>query len=129
MPAMKHLDNAEARLVEYAASYGKDCRGRQEEITRRLNELELRRANLQADLVEANACLARVTTYSPLEGVSHQCPRCWIKDAVATSLLPVRGTHRETKLVCSTCHTEYALADPERPAASPSIDEQDRLER
>jgi hypothetical protein len=119
---MKHHRDkiAKARLDEYAAQYATDCRVQHDDMQRQLNELELRRAHLQAHLVAVKASLTRASTYSLLEGMTYQCPRCWIMDEVASSLMPISGSQRETRLVCSSCRTEYTLQTAaERQPASP----------
>jgi hypothetical protein len=82
------------------------------QLKQELLEIQIRTKQIEAALHNADVANKRLLNYRPTLGSDYQCPDCFIKNEVRSSLraIPGKGTHDLFK--CPTCKVEIsALID------------------
>ena len=75
-----------------------------------LRQIETRKAQVEAILENTNRCHERAANFRPEIAGDFQCPNCWIRNDVKSSLKPIEGTATVDYFKCPHCdyRTSYA---------------------
>ena len=74
-----------------------------------LQEVEARKAEIEAKLHSAKLSLKRLSNFHSEDGGDFQCPRCWISNEARSSLTPILGTDSEDIFKCKVCGYKISI--------------------
>jgi hypothetical protein len=87
-------------LTEEAEYVARTLQGGASALEAELRDIEKRKAEIDAKLHAARRSQKRLLNYQPRIGRDFQCPRCWVRDEVRTTLSPVPGTDEHDIMRC-----------------------------
>jgi hypothetical protein len=100
----------ESTLTEIAAQLKERSEARAAALQHELQELEARKAVIQADLELADNARDRLKRYRPKTGGEDICPYCWMKHERQPALYAIGGgTPHEDHFRCSECRQQIAV--------------------
>jgi hypothetical protein len=94
----------ERTLIDIALQLKKSFEARQAGLRRELQELETRKAVIQAEMALADNSDTRLAQYQPGSMGDNKCPYCWMITQTLSPLYPIGGgTRDEDHFRCSNC--------------------------
>lgn len=101
----------ETHILETAADMVSRAQHRAAGLRDELELLDKRRAEVTAELSEAEQRAARLSNFKPHQGDVYHCPRCWIEEEELKPLSLKKGLEwRQDFLFCDFCALEIAAA-------------------
>jgi len=94
------------RLSQLAHQLADEARVRADYYKEQLRLLQARQAEIQTSLAAANLSRRRVAKFQTEVNGNFQCPRCWINQAMRSSLDPVAGS--SVIFRCNECDFEIS---------------------
>lgn len=102
---MTYADQLKQLAIEIANDVQERALSRKKELA----EIEIRKAQIEAQLESAQLCRNRLSSFTPEIGGDLQCPRCWVVNEARTALTPVPGGHMADQFKCKVCHQEIEI--------------------
>lgn len=100
-------------IAEYLANEAEDearrIRNRMAALDAELREVEAKKAEIEAKRRLARGAAQRFLNYQPRIGPDYQCPCCWVRDEVRSTLSPIPGTDEHDIMRCRACGTDHHI--------------------
>lgn len=98
-------------LIEEAQRVADGADNRARQFQAELDDIEAKKLAVDAALKRAKGEAERLLNYQPCIGRDFQCPRCWIRDEVRSSLFPIMGADpsQYDTMRCRTCSTDWLI--------------------
>ena len=74
-----------------------------------LREIEKRKREIDAKLDAAHRAVKRSIDFKVRIGSDFQCPGCWVRDKVRSTLTPIPGTKHADIMRCHTCGLDLII--------------------
>jgi hypothetical protein len=103
-------------ISRLARDIAEDLASQTDAIRRALQQVEVRKAEIEQDLRRATAAYDRLERFAPKRRDDLQCPRCWIGSETSSPLT----ISEDGSVVCVTC--KLRLFPPEHSNAEPITD-------
>lgn len=101
----------ETHILQTATDLISQAQHRALSLRAELEQLDKRRAEIEAGLNAANEMAGRLANFKPHNGGTYHCPRCWIEEETLTPLsLKKGGEWKSDFLVCDFCALEIIAA-------------------
>ena len=68
-----------------------------------LQEIEMRKAQIEAQLESAHFCHQRARNFRPQIDGNFQCPGCWIRNEAEVALTPIPSDTKDDLFRCGRC--------------------------
>lgn len=94
-------------IKQVAAKLAVDAQHRLEHLQEELAEVEIRKSEIEAQLMATRPSPERAFSFRPEVGGELQCPRCWVDQGIGSILTAVAA--REGCFRCEACHFEFAI--------------------
>ena len=102
----------ETHIFDTAAEIVKRAQHRALSIRTELEQLETRKAEIFAEIHLTEVMSSRLSRFKVHDGISLQCPRCWIQEESINHLsLKQGGQWRHDYFVCDLCELEIDSTD------------------
>ena len=98
----------ETELLHAAAEMAERAEQRVLALLEELAEIEIRKAQLEAEYEIANHASQHLASFEVKIGPNFQCPHCWISNERQSALSPAGGgTGRNDSFRCRACGSEF----------------------
>jgi hypothetical protein len=98
-------------IRQLAAEIANNAQQRVSELERQLEEVEKRKAQIEAERDTARFSMQRLATFPVKLSGDYLCPRCWIESGARSPLFLVPSEGRNDLMRCRLCHSEIAFPD------------------
>lgn len=93
----------------YAMDFAEAAIKRVANLDRRLAELEIERAKIEAERKSSGGALQRLANYPVKIGSDYACPRCWINKDTASPMHGVPSQTNNDLFRCQLCHLDLEI--------------------